>query len=138
MTISGFGTGPFASTPVGSGATVPESETRSSLSSSRKINGITKRYVTNDEGGFESMDDIQQTVLLRIAFAEKQSPFNAPADHAKMKTDIRNALADMAAKPDPLIQIKSIDVTDGGGGTVYKRVVYKNLLTGTINVVEPD
>ncbi len=131
------GTGPYGHTPAGYAASTPTEETRSSLSSSRLINGVTKRYVVNDEGGFEAMDDIAQTVLLRISFAVREAKFITPQGMADDRTAIRNALADMTKGAEPLIKIKTIEVTDSGKATTYKRVVYQNLMTNTLQTVEP-
>lgn len=136
MTTTGFGNGPYGHVAIGGGYGDWAEETRSTLSSSRKIDQQ-GRYVVNDEGGFEAMDDVAQTVMLRIAYAPRLPSVISPAGLAKRRNDLRAALASMTAKPAPLITIKTIEVTDSGRDAVYERIVFKNLRTNTMQTVEP-
>jgi hypothetical protein len=135
--MSGFGSGPFGFLGFGNTLAAPSEATRSSVSSSRLIDGKRKTYVVNDEQGFEAMDDVAQAVLLRIAFAAAEPKFISPEALRKMSTAIRTALNSLTIGPDPAIRIKSIEVTDSGKSSTYKRVVYDNLRTGTLQTVEP-
>lgn len=135
--MSGFSVGPFGFLGLGNTLAAPAEETRSSLSSSRRVDFVTKRYVVNDEGGFEAMDDVAQTVGLLVAFAWVPPTHVTPQARNEAKTKIRAALRSLSSGAAPLIQIRSVDVSTPGGGIMNISVTYKNLRTNTIQTVEP-
>jgi hypothetical protein len=132
----GFGLGPYGYFPAGDGYEVPEEETRSSLSSSNKVDGVSKRYVLNDEGGYEPMNDIAQTVLLRISYADTESPLITPRAANETKAAVRNALQDLETKK--LIRIESIEVDEYNSTTTVKRIRFYDLTTQKYQTVEPS
>ncbi len=133
--MSGFGTGPFGYVNAGSALAAAEEENRSELSSSRKFDFPTGRYVVNDEGGFEAMDDIAQVVCLTVAFTPRKTRFVTSRDNQARALAIRTALAHLTKRPQPSIVIKSIDIVAAGGGRVSESITYRNLLTGTLQTV---
>jgi hypothetical protein len=132
----GFGLGPYGYFPAGSALEAPAEEARSSLSSSRKVNGVTKRYVINDDGGFEAMNDIAQTVLLRICYADTESPYITPRAANETKAKVRAALKDMETSK--LIRIEAIEVEEYNSTTTLKRIRFFDLTTQKYQTVEPS
>lgn len=132
----GFGTGPFGAGPFGHPLITTTDEVKSSLSSSRLLNGVTKAYVVNDEGGFEAMDDVAQRVLLFLAFGMGEEPKLIDSTYpATMRARITAALAPLVRER--AIEITAIDISDDGRGATHKRVAFRNLLTDTLQTVEP-
>ncbi len=131
----GFGLGPFGYVNAGSALAASAEETRSDLSSSRKIDFPTGRYVANDEGGFEAMDDIAQVVCLRVAFTTRSTKFITARNNRQREMALRTELRDLTKRPEPAIELKSVTVTPAGGGRVSETIVYRNLRTGTRQTV---
>ncbi len=131
----GFGIGPFGYVNAGSALEASEDETRSDLSSSRKLDFPTGRYVSNDEGGFEAMDDIAQVVCLRVAYTKRTTKFITARNNREREMALRTALRDLTKRPEPFIELKSVSVVGAGGGRVAETIVYRNLRTGTIQTV---
>lgn len=133
----GYGTGPFGSA-LGIYPPPPGPEQPSDISSSRAIDGEKKTYVLNAQGGFASMNDTDQRVLLTLCFADVDTPFITPQDFRTQELNIRNALA-AAGLTDirsPAIQILRLSVGRGGSGTTEKILKYKNLLTNTEQTIK--
>lgn len=132
----GFGTGPFGAGPFGRPLLATTDEVRSSLSSSRLIDGVSKSYVVNDEGGFAAMDDVAQRVLLLLAFGMGEEPKLIDATYPEtMRARIAAVLAPLVRER--AIEITAIDIGDDGRSTTHKRVAFRNLLTDTLQTVEP-
>jgi hypothetical protein len=130
-----FGTGPFGSS-LGPTTLSFAAEERSSLSSSRKINGVTKRYELNEQGGFESMDDVSQRVLLLISFADIETPFITDRDMQEQELRLRDALRAMTTGPEPAIRLLEVSVVSNEPGVTTKTIRFQNLLTNTETTVE--
>ena len=133
----GYGTGPFGSA-LGIYPPPPGPETPSDLSSSRKIDGVKKRYVLDAIGGFLPMDDTDQRVLLTLAFAETEMPFITPQAMRQQELKIRAALAanglvDVRA---PVIELELVSVERTGPGETTATVKYRNLISGTTKTVK--
>jgi hypothetical protein len=139
MTASkGFGAKPYGFGGYGSPLAPPVPAAFSSLSSSRKYDGLTGRYVANDEGGFEAMDDTAQRVILTVAFAVKTGPFITPRDLAQQEATIRAALAvSLTSGPTPAIRLISVTAAQTGPTASGVIVRYFNNLTGTEQTVSP-
>ncbi len=133
--MSGFGTGPFGYVNAGSALAAAEEEVRSELSSSRKFDFPTGRYVVNDEGGFEAMDDIAQVVCLKVAFTKRLTRFVTARSNQERVLALRTTLSSLTKRPQPSIELKSIEVVAAGGGRVTEIITYRNLLTGTLQTV---
>lgn len=138
MTASlGFGRTPWGYGGYGSPLTPPAPATLSELSTSRYLDGVTGRYVTNDEGGFDPMGDTRQRVQLLIAFALKDQPFITQRDLAEQSAAIRAALQPMTRGPEPAIRLLAVTAAQSGPTASAVTVRYIDLLTGTEQTVEP-
>ena len=139
MTASrGFGVKPWGYGGYGAPLTPSTPAAFSSLSSSRSFDGIKGRYVANDEGGFEAMDDTAQRVVLNVAFAVRRGPFITPRDLAQQEADIRAALAvSLTAGPTPAIRLIEVTAAQTGPTASAVTVRYFNNLTNTEQTVSP-
>ncbi len=99
------------------------------------MNFTTGRYLLNAEGGFQAGDDIGQVVTLRVAFGWIPPLTITPQSISEAQNNIRTVLADMAALPDPLIEIVDISIATNGRGIMSPTVKYRNLRMNTINTV---
>jgi hypothetical protein len=133
----GFGLGPYGFVNAGSVLATAAEEDRSNLSSSRKFDFPTGRYVANDEGGFEPMDDVAQAVCLAVAFAKRTTRFITARDNRAREMAIRTELRRMTKRPEPLIELRAVTVTAAGGGRTVEQITYRNLRTGTVQTVTP-
>ena len=128
--------GPYGS--VGGAIVAPATmSARASLSSSRGIDARTMRYQVADDGGFEPMDDVTQRVLCILAFVVKMKGRIVPQEQAALKARIRTELRQLTDGQEPVIKLIDVTVTDDGRQTSYVGVTYKNLLTDTLNTVNP-
>lgn len=126
-----YGTGPLGFTPLGLPAGGPLTLTRAPLTSSRKIDGVTKRYVTTAAGGFEGMDDVAQRVLLLLSFADTEIGVITPQTMRAQEQKFRDALAPLTNQRAPTIKILEVSVRNPNMGRLVKTIRYKNLLTNT-------
>lgn len=111
--------------------------TRASLSSSRGIDARTMRYQIADDGGFEPMDDVAQRVLCTLALVVKLGGRIVPKEQAELKAKIRSELRILTDGQEPVIKLVNVSVIDDGKQTSFVSVIYKNLLTNTLNTVNP-
>jgi hypothetical protein len=131
-----LGSGPFGAPPFGGSADTAGSDTLAELSSSRKIDAR-GRYVLDADGGFESMDDVAQRVLLAVCFAARDLPkIVSPQAFALGEARIKNALKPLTGGEDPAVKLERVAFTNPTPGVVKVAVGYKNLLTGTSSTVE--
>ena len=110
---------------------------QSVLTSSRKIDFLTRKYVLTSVGGFEAMDDIGQRVVLLVSFAQGTRP--PSIDERSLKETeyaIREALKPMIRGPEPEIRLLSVSTARVAAGVIQTTLVYKNLLTGTKTSVQ--
>lgn len=138
MTTLGYGKKPWGFGGYGTPLTLPQPAAPSELSSSRLIEDRTGRYVTNDEGGFEPMDDTAQRVWLLVAFAARTGPFITARDMAAQEAVIRAALKPLTTGTEPAIRLLAVTVTQVGPTSTAASVRYVNRLTGTEQTVEPS
>ena len=104
---------------------------RPKVHSARNIAFATLRYtIDSTTGGFEKMPPIAQKVALLLLFDVEEPKFNTEQGRNKLKTDVRNALADMARAPNPEIRIEEIVVERDAGGSANRRVVFTDLTNG--------
>lgn len=128
--------GPYGS--VGGAIVAPPTmSARASLSSSRGIDPRTMRYIIADDGGFEPMDDVANDVVCTLAFVVKMDGRIVPREQAALKARIRTELRRFTEGQEPIIKLVDVTVTDDGQQTSYVGVTYKNLLTDTLNTVNP-
>jgi hypothetical protein len=138
MSSFSFGTAPFGAAPFGIPSPPTSANTISTLSSSRLVDAKTRRYVVNDEGGFEAMDDVAQRVLMLVAFNVAIPKFVTPRDQQAQRQRILEALSPMTTGPEPQIDKVRVDVEDDGKQTSWIVVTYRNLLTKTMQTVTPS
>jgi hypothetical protein len=132
----GLGSGPFGGTPLGGPSGNAGSDTLAALHSSRKIDAH-GRYVLDDDGGFEGMDDTAQRVLLAVSFASVDLPkIVTPQASALGEAKIRAALKPLTSGSEPAIKLEVARIERSAPGTVRVVVIFKNLLTGTSSSVE--
>jgi hypothetical protein len=139
MTVSrGFGAKPWGFGGYGAPFTPSTPAAFSSLSSSRSFDGIKGRYVANDEGGFEAMDDTAQCMVLTVGFATKTGPFITPRDLAQQEATIRAALAvSLTAGSTPRVRLIEVTAAQTGPTASAVTVRYFNNLTNTEQTVSP-
>lgn len=116
----------YSSLPVPSG---------SSLVISRKIDFSTKRYVQDDDGGFESMPSVAQRVLLKVSFAGIEQRIKDPRETARVDQEILAALSDMTTGPEPEIVIDELTTNDHQAGALRRTLRFRDLTTGTPGTV---
>lgn len=137
----GYGSGIYF-WPWGNPGLTSEPEAFAPLSSSRKLDFVPGqrglRYITRSDGGFEPMDDIAQRVVLLTAFAVPDQKMITPQESSTFVANVRAALKPLTDGPEPSIKILDLQSVDGGGGTMSKLLVFKNLKTGTQSTVFPD
>jgi hypothetical protein len=108
----------------------------STLTSSRKIDFSTGKYVTDDDGGFEAQDDIAQRVMLKICYLVPEQKFLTPQANATTEAEIRAALADMYSGPEPEIELLSVSKRRDAAGRTSTVVAFRILSTGNKTTVE--
>mgnify|MGYP003476477364 FL=1 len=131
--VSGLGTGAYGLSQFGYPADEPETLAPAPNASARKIDGKTKRYVLNSDGGFDAMDGTAQRVLLLTSFATADRPeFIDERSEAQTQQRILEGLAPLLDTRDPDIALKEAAVTDDGRDTTHESVIYKNLRPSTL------
>lgn len=131
-----FGTGPFGGFHAGGYGPAATEEVRSSVSSSRAISFQTGRYLVNDEGGFEAVDDIAQTVALTVAYAYRAPDTITVQNMAKSTERIRSALRPMTIGIAPLISEVAVRFDRSSPGVMRPLISYRNMRTKTKQTVE--
>lgn len=134
-----YGSGPFSPTPPGVTIDPDDGATPVQLVSSEKLDASAGGavYVIDSDGAHEAMDDVDQRVLLLIAF--RAGPRPAVLDDrslAARRNRIRAALAPLTSRPQPTIEIVSIVVERSAPGRTRELVEYRNLLTNTQTTAE--
>ena len=130
-TYSAMGVGPFG--VVTAGYAVPEAANAkppTTLTSSRRIDFVTQRYVTNSAGGFEGMDDIGQRVVLLVSGAVRVPPKITPRAISSIQEAVRAAL-DNIVNVERAITLDQVDVVSERAGQLAARVTFTNLKTRT-------
>ena len=128
---SAMGVGPFG--VVTAGYAVPEAANAkppTTLTSSRRIDFVTQRYVTNSAGGFEGMDDIGQRVVLLVSGAVRVPPKITPRAISSIQEAVRAAL-DNIVNVERAITLDQVDVVSERAGQLAARVTFTNLKTRT-------
>jgi hypothetical protein len=132
----GFGTGPYGAGFFGLPSPDPVVQTPRTLSTSRKIDGSTKRYVNDANGNPLSMDDTDQRVLLLVAFATIDTPFVTQRDLNTQAANIRAALQPLLAQRPPAIALDDVQVVEDGETNVNRFVSYTNLRTSQSRTIQ--
>lgn len=130
-TYSAMGVGPFG--VVTAGYAVPEAANAkppTTLTSSRRIDFVTQRYVHNSAGGFEGMDDIGQRVVLLVSGAVRVPPKITPRAISSIQEAVRAAL-DNIVNVERAITLDQVDVVSERAGQLAARVTFTNLKTST-------
>jgi hypothetical protein len=134
--MAGFGTGPYGLSALGQAADEPETLAPAKITSAKKIDAKTRRYVIADDGGFEAMDGTAQRVLLLVCMAlGKETPFITPQGNDEMRQRIEEALRPLTDSRDPDIELDVVDITSDRD-TSNRLVRYKNLRTNTYQYVD--
>ncbi len=133
-----YGVGPYGVGSLGVPGLPPEPETAAALSSSRKIDFATKRYVIASDGGFDAMDDTAQRVMLLILFNTTETDIITPQEMQTTASRIRKALEPMTSGREPAIRIEEVVVSDDGKAGTFRSVRYKSLWTGTQQTLFAD
>lgn len=119
-----YSTGPYQQF-----TTLPPQAT-TTLVSSRKIDFARGLLVLDDEGNPEAMSDVGQRVMLKVAMNVKPQPFITEQSIAQTVADIRTALSDMTAAPQPEIRLLEVSGTNDAQGSVRYLVNYLDLTNG--------
>jgi hypothetical protein len=125
-----FGQGPFGVVTLGIAPAEVSTVPPTTLTSSRKVDFATGRYVQDEAGGFAGMDDVVQRVTLLVAGAISRLP--ATVDRrtlAAVKDAVRVALAPVV--DDGSARIDDVSIVQPRAGAVAASVTFTNLLTGT-------
>ena len=115
----------------------PSPQIRSPLSSARRIDGVTLRYVQTSEGGYEGMPALQQRVLLLVTTGAGPAP--ATTDErarTAVEQGIRTALEPLTGGNEPEAEIVSISVTRSGPNTLRQVVIVRGLIDDKTHTVE--
>ncbi len=133
-----FGVGPFGIGPLGVPAADLPAEDPAELSSSRKIDGTTKKFVQNTNGGYAGMSDTMQRVLLLVSFAVRNYPkFNTDESREQIVADITTALRPLTNPKNQAIELIEVSVRDDGRDGTYPLVRYRDLVSGKEQTVQP-
>lgn len=100
------------------------------LVSSRKIDFARGLLELDDDGNPEAMSDVGQRVMLKVAMGVKPQPFITEQSIAQTVADIRTALSDMTAAPQPEIRILEVSGANDAQGSVRYLVNYIDLTNG--------
>ena len=131
-----FGVGPFGIGPLGVPAADLPAEDPAELSSSRKSDGTTKKFVQTTNGGYAGMPDTMQRVLLLVSFAVKKLPaFVDDESRAQIVADITTALQPLTNPKNQVIDLLDVSVDEDGKSTTFPRVRYRDLVSGVEHTV---
>lgn len=108
---------------------------RSSLSTSRKLDAQTRRYVVSDDGGFDAMDDTAQRVLITFLQNSEKGAFIDDREFRAEESRLRDALQALTVGTKQAIRIVSLSVKSTQAGVGTRELVYENLITGTRQTV---
>lgn len=134
----GFGVGPFGLGPLGLPAAELPAEDPAELSSSRKIDGTTKKFVQNTNGGYRGMSDTMQRVLLLVSFAVRSYPkFNTAESREQIVADVTTALRPLTNPKAQVIELLEVSVRDDGKDGTYPLVRYRDLVSGKEETIQP-
>lgn len=110
------------------------------LVSSRKIDYATKRYVIDDDGNSEGMDDTSQRALVTTSFGSPTIPESiSGVEFERRRAAVLAGLSDLEA--DGAIEVTSVSIEAGAAGFGAERVAYINRQPGqsskrTVSVAE--
>lgn len=128
-----LGTGPFGVIAMGIEPAATADLVPAKLSSSRKLDFATGRYIVDADGGIEGMDDVGQRVSLVVAYAAQtqQLPTNLDARFdGELRSRIRADLAAAMLIPDD-IELLTVEAARQRPGQAQLLVVYMNKRTNT-------
>ena len=136
--MAGFGLAPWGLGPLGLPEAALPAEDPAELSSSRKIDGTTKKFVQNTNGGYAGMSDTMQRVLLLVSFAVRNYPkFNTDESREQIMADITTALHPLTNPKNQAIELIEVSVRDDGRDGTYPLVRYRDLVSGKEQTVQP-
>jgi len=125
-----FGSGPFGVVAFGIAPSTISSVTPTELTSSRKVDFATGRYVLDDGGGFEGMDDTAQRVTIVVTAAAGKTPDVIDALlQRRTEAALRDALTPLVADGSIIIEAVQVERARAGASTVL--VSYFNRRAGT-------
>ncbi len=95
-------------------------------------------YVENSDGGFESMPDTAQRVLMLVALGVDEAPIIDSRYQAIMGARIRKELEILTRGPEPAIQLIDVVVGDNKKSSTTKTIVFRDLKSGTTQTVQAN
>lgn len=135
--MTGLGLQALGLQNLGVPAADPEPQTRSPLSSSRLIDGVTLQYVQTPEGGFEGMPALQQRVMLLVIRGAGPTPQTTDErSRVAIEQGIRLALEPLTSGNEPVAEIESITVERIAPGILRKVIKVRGLIDDRTHTVE--
>jgi hypothetical protein len=133
-----WGTGSFGSTPLGIPATLLPAEDPARVSTSRKVDPLTKRFVQTTNGGYAGMTDAcQRVLLLTLQALANHTGLITPDEQGDTEQRVRAALSVMADGKEPVIELRQVLVTDDGRDAEQVTIEFLDLGTGKVETVRP-
>lgn len=132
-----IGSGPFGVITLGIEPAATADLVPTKLSSSRKLDFATGRYIADADGGVEGMDDVGQRVSLVVAYAAQtqQLPTNLDARFdGQLRSRIRADLAEAGLIPND-IELITVEASRKRAGQAQLLVVFMNKRTNTRQTV---
>ncbi|MBM61360.1 MAG: hypothetical protein CL484_00245 [Acidobacteria bacterium] len=114
--MSGFGLAPFGISTFGLPAAALPGESVSPLGSSRLIDKF-GRYVLNSEGGFATMDDLHQRIVLLLAYNFTMPALVGEDFSTTIGKRVRVALAPLIQGREPRMVLKRVEADWAAGSS---------------------
>lgn len=133
--MGGLGNMPLGAGPYG-GVTPPEpTEPVTTVVSCRLIDGVTRDYVTDDNGNPEAQDGTANRVYLLLAYSDVRSEIITKQGLAARQAAVRKALLPLTSGQAPAISKLDVVPADGGGDRVTWTITYFNNQTQTAKTI---
>jgi hypothetical protein len=135
--MSGLGTGPIGLGPLGIPDPTLAPDDKPILTSSRKIDAQSRRYVTTSDGGFEAMDDVaQRAFMLLQPVLNNQGGLITGRTEQQVKADVRDALKPLTGGKMPAAKLVGVTAQARQPGMFTAEVFIQSLITNTITKVQ--
>lgn len=109
---------------------------RTVLSSSRKVNFVSKRYENDSDGNPLPQPSIQQIVALKVTFNVEDAKLITPQDQEASRQAVNAALLDLTKPPSPLIDRVRVSFASEKAGEQKNVINFRDLSTGLDEQVE--
>lgn len=134
----GYGTGYFGLAPLGVAIQQASTADPARVSTSRKIDPLTKRFVQVTNGGFAGMTDTcQRVLLLTLQAMAGRATIITPDEQVDTEQRVRAALAPLLAGREPAIELLAVTVEDDGRDAEQVAVTFRDLATGKVETARP-